>query len=245
MPKPPADRRHRAKATVPSAPKPASRPAPSEPEHAGAQPPAPPAPSESLARRILLRGNVAWALATGLAVGFVIGRETHRFGLADSREGDPAESAFIAAEAPSVKAYAQMADFPAGWVKDSDLTNRAALLAGLTDAQKTTVMQALNERNCECGCTFGTLAQCLQKDPNCPRSPVITKLAVDLVKQGKGLGEILSAIDAKQKDMAGGKPQVAAPEAPSTPRKVELAAWNPRKGPKEAKVTLVEFSDFQ
>ena len=46
--------------------------------------------------------------------------------------------------------------------------------------------------------------------------------------------------------MGGNKPApAAAPEPPSTPRPVALAAWNPRKGPKAAKVTLVEFSDFQ
>jgi protein-disulfide isomerase len=89
--------------------------------------------------------------------------------------------------------------------------------------------------------------RCLQKDPNCPRSPALAKLAIDLVKQGKSLPEILAAIDAKQADMGGSKPAAApaAPEAPSTPRPVALAAWNPRKGPKAAKVTVVEFSDFQ
>src|SRR5262249_51862144 len=111
---------------------------------------------------------------------------------------------------------------------------------------KTTVMAALNQRDCECGCKMGSLAVCLKKDPNCPRSPVLARHAVDLVKQGKALPEILSGIDAKQKELAGGgAPAQQAPAEPTTPRKVELAAWNPRKGPKAAKVTLVEFSDFQ
>jgi hypothetical protein len=141
-------------------------------------------------------------------------------------------------------AYAKMSDFPAAWLKDSDVGN-PSLFAGLTDAQKVNVMQALNERDCECGCGMGSLAVCLKKDPNCPRSPAMAKLAVELAKQGKGAKEIETAIDAKQKEMGGGAKPAAAPEPPATPKRVELAAWNPRKGPKAAKVTVVEFSDFQ
>jgi hypothetical protein len=199
--------------------------------------------------RFPFSGTAVWPLVTGLAVGFAFGRESHRFGMGDGKSdgaASGASSAVIAADKNKV-VYAKMSDFPSGWVKDSDIGTGATLFAGLTDAQKTTVMQALNERNCECGCGMGSLGTCLQKDPNCPRSPQMAKLAVDLVKQGKGVADIEAAIDAKQKDMGGGaKPAAAAtPEPPAVPRKVELAAWNPRKGAKVAKVTLVEFSDFQ
>jgi protein-disulfide isomerase len=105
-------------------------------------------------------------------------------------------------------------------------------------------MQALNERDCECGCGMGKIAGCIKKDPNCPRSPNLGKAAIDLVKQGKGLGEILAAIDDKQKPSGGGAaPTAAAPAGGS--KKVMPAAHNLRRGPANAKVTIVEFSDFE
>ena len=196
------------------------------------------------------RRRVGWVLVAGLAIGFIVGREAHRFGLPDPK-GTPVTSgstpitADSASGSATVKGYATMAEFPAGWVKDTDLPSSFVALAGLTDAQKTTVMQALNERECECGCAYGKLATCLQKDPNCPRSPAMAKLAVELVKDGKGLTEILAAIDAQQKSGAKKPAAAAEPEAPTKPQYIEIAAWNPRKGPKPAKVTIVEFSDFQ
>ena len=66
-----------------------------------------------------------------------------------------------------------------------------------------------------------------------------------MVKQGKGLGDILAAIDAQQKPSGGSpSPSAAAPAAGGS-KKVIPAAHNVRQGPAAAKVTIVEFSDFQ
>jgi hypothetical protein len=239
----PSERRRRDRAS--KADKPTSpaddQAAPSPSDAPAASPPAPP-PAANGGRR--WNPNVVWALVTGLAVGFAVGREAYRFGLQSTTPaaGTSEATPFIAAENAGRKVYTRSADFPAGWVKDTDLAKGATLFAGLSDPQKATVMQALNERQCTCGCPFGTLAECLHKDPNCPNSPAIAKMAADLVKQGKSLDEIEAAIDDKQK---GNQKPAAAPEAPSKPQYVEVAAWNPRIGPKEAKVTVVLFSDFQ
>jgi len=202
-------------------------------------------PSPEVPRQPFFTPNVVWALVAGLAIGFAAGREAYRMGGASSasQAAPDSSAAFIAADtAPARGGYASEAEFPAGWVKSSDLNNADTLFAGLDTAQKTKVMQALNERDCTCGCPFGRLATCLQKDPNCPNSPAIAKMAAGLAKQGKSLDEILAAIDDKQ---SGNKKPQAAPEAPKGPQYIELAEFNMRKGPKEPKVTIVEFSDFQ
>ncbi len=191
-------------------------------------------------------GATVWPLVTGLAVGFLVGRET---GTGHGRESVSAEAkgdapAAVAAKTPA-KVYKSQAEFPSGWLKDTDLTSVAGIsFDGLNDAQKTTALQAMNERNCECGCGMGSIATCVKKDPNCPRSPGLAKLAIDQAKQGKGIGEILAAIDDKQKPAPGAAaPAAAAP--PASSHKVPLTATMPRTGPKAAKVTIAEFSDFQ
>ena len=79
------------------------------------------------------------------------------------------------------------ASSPRAGPKEADLASVDGVsFAGLTDGQKTTALQALNERDCECGCGMGKIAGCLKKDPNCPRSPNLAKLAIDMVEAGQG-----------------------------------------------------------
>src|SRR5215471_11840730 len=192
-----------------------------------------------------------WPLITGLAVGFLAGRETAGSGSARSVETTAEVAAPSAAgTVPAgtkmpARIYKSQSEFPADWTKESDLTSVTSVsFAGLTDAQKTTALQAINERDCECGCGMGKIAGCLKKDPNCPRSPNLARLAIDMAKQGKGMGEILAAIDEKQKPApGGGGGQAAAP--PAGARKVVPFAHDLRRGAKATKVTMVEFSDFQ
>ena len=189
-----------------------------------------------------------WPLITGLAVGFLVGRETGGHG---STGGSGSE---VAAEKASdkvpagtkmpAKIFKSESEFPDGWIKEADLASVTSVsFTGLTAPQKVTALQALNERDCECGCGMGKIAGCLKKDPNCPRSPNMAKLAIDMAKQGKPIGEILAAIDDKQKP-AGPSPAAGAPAAGGS-KKVVPYAHDLRRGPKASKVTIVEFSDFQ
>jgi protein-disulfide isomerase len=185
-----------------------------------------------------------WPLLTGLAIGFLVGKEVgSRKGGGEGEE----TAAAVGSKAPAgtkmpAKVYKSESEFPADWTKSADLAS-ATYLTELTATQKVTVMQALNERDCECGCGMGKIAGCLKKDPNCPRSPNLAKKAAELVKQGKGLGEILAAIDDQQKPAGGSAPSAAAPAGGS--KKVVPLAHDQRRGAAATKVTIVEFSDFQ
>jgi protein-disulfide isomerase len=190
-----------------------------------------------------------WPLVTGLAVGFLVGRETAGKGsggptAADTASEKPSQAVPAGTKMPA-KIYKSEAEFPEGWTKSADLVSVTGVsFDGLTPAQKVTALQALNERDCECGCGMGKIAGCLKKDPNCPRSPNLARLAIDMSKHGKGLGEILAAIDEKQKPVGPANNNNAAPPAGGS-KKVVPFAHNLRRGAKATKVTIVEFSDFQ
>jgi len=188
--------------------------------------------------------GTVWPLLTGLAIGFLVGREV------GNNHGGGGESAAVTGKAPAgtkmpAKIYKSENEFPEGWTKSTDLASVTTVsLTDLTAPQKLTVMQALNERDCECGCGMGKIAGCIKKDPNCPRSPNLARAAIDLVKQGKGLGEILAAIDDKQKPSGGSPSKPSEPTAGGS-KKVVPMAHDLRRGAAATKVTIVEFSDFQ
>jgi protein-disulfide isomerase len=197
----------------------------------------------------LALGATLWPLITGLAIGYIVGQKTAGGG----GRGDSGDDKVAAAKKDDVpagtrlpaKTYKSEAEFPEGWTKSADIASvNTVSLAGLSESQKVTVMQALNERDCECGCGMGKIAGCLKKDPNCPRSPNMAKLAIDMVKDGKALPAILAAIDEKQKPAPGAQKPAAA-EPPAGPKKISPFAHDLRRGQKATKVTIVEFSDFQ
>ena len=170
-----------------------------------------------------MKSNTIWALITGLAVGFLVGREY----TSTKGGGSPSTPGVAAANGPT--------EIPKDWITEKDL-NATDSFAGLTPQQRYVVLKVMNEKPCDCGCPHGNTAKCMKDDPNCPRAPVILNKAIELAKGGQSFDQILAAV---KKSDADNKP------APSLNQKVEIAKWSPIEGPKLAKVTIVEFSDFQ
>ena len=86
-----------------------------------------------------------WPLLTGLAIGFLVGREV------GTTRGSGGESAAVvgskagAGTKMPAKIYKAESEFPADWTKSADLATVASVsgsFADLTPAQKVTVMQA-------------------------------------------------------------------------------------------------------
>lgn len=100
---------------------------------------------------------------------------------------------------------------------------------GLTPEQKTLAVAILNENGCDCSCGM-KLAVCRRDDSKCTRSLGLGKQVIDLVKAGKGREEIVKSVL-------------------SPPSKYVAFAMTPGRspalGPKDAKVTIYHFTDYQ
>ena len=130
------------------------------------------------------------------------------------------------------------ADLPANFIKESDFP--PGTFAGLSEQQKYSVLKATNEVNCDCGCQNDSVAKCRTHDPNCTTAPAKLTEAINLAKQGLGAAQI------EQRMKGGGQKQ--APTRPSDDPTIVYKVPtldSPVRGNADAKVTIVEFSDFQ
>jgi protein-disulfide isomerase len=118
------------------------------------------------------------------------------------------------------------------------VTNLAGVdFAGLTVAKKTAALNALRKQECSCGCEM-KVAECRVKDPNCSFSRGLASVTVGAIKAGK---TETAAIAESKASKFGSRP---APKLLEDPVPIPTLG-SPVTGAANARITLVEFSDFQ
>lgn len=105
---------------------------------------------------------------------------------------------------------------------------------GITAAHKQAVLKFIRAEKCTCGCTM-KMAECRMKDPGCSYSRKEVNLAIKGFDEGKNADEV-RAIIKKEADTP--------PPVLEDPIRISIAG-DPYQGPENAKITIVEFSDFQ
>ncbi|MBI2680679.1 MAG: hypothetical protein HYX25_06695 [Candidatus Solibacter usitatus] len=127
---------------------------------------------------------------------------------------------------------AQAAKPPADWRTMTDLP--FVDFSGVSAKQKKQVLDILRAEGCTCGCDM-KLAECRVKDPQCSTSRPLAAAVIKAVLAGKSVAEIHKSFAER-----------ASQPMPVLEPAVKIAvAGAPFKGPLDARLTIVEFSDYQ
>lgn len=112
-------------------------------------------------------------------------------------------------------------------------------LKRLTPAQQKTLLSVLRDSECPCGCPM-QLAQCRVEDPACSQSLALSTQLVEAAAANKSAAQLRKILaDSPLVKAASQRDRILLDPVPLN----ILGA--PVKGPAAAKVTIVEFSDFQ
>src|SRR6204780_2422146 len=106
--------------------------------------------------------------------------------------------------------------------------------SGLSKAQRDAVLTVVRTEPCACGCEM-KVAECRAKDPACGNSRRLAAFAVRDAAAGKNEAAIRADLE---------KYKLQPPPVLEAPVKLNISGA-PFKGPADARVTIVEFSDFQ
>jgi len=111
--------------------------------------------------------------------------------------------------------------------------------SGLSDAQKKIALKIMNTHDCNCGCNM-TIAVCRVQDFTCRRSLIFGRTIVDALREGRSEAEVVRIL----KDKADTFVEAKLPDDTGVVYDIDITS-NPMRGPKNAPVTIIEFSDFQ
>jgi len=126
---------------------------------------------------------------------------------------------------------------PADWTAATELPN--VDFTGLSSAQKELALKILRGESCTCGCNM-KLAECRIVDPPCGDSRALAAIVVEGVRNHRTADQIHEALVTSPI----AKMRASQNRVLGDPVNVDTAGA-PMRGPSGARITIVEFSDFE